>query len=313
MDTETDDEAVLDLPVVAVNRISPRDYAVRSGLLPSGWPRFPLSGLPISSIPGYVHALQRTIVARSYRQFQFTETIPRWNELSTDEKYGAVSTLWRSATTALHHQRSIRHPSSRVELIARKLFGCQPTGYVLDPPGKVVFCKLPMCIYCHARRVGSVYCDVVKAYRRRPSGSKVYMSLVQSDATPTSVYTRMKKLRPAGAVLFKWPIPGEDFASRRAKWRFRGVFVTDSLDKARGRAYQKITKPIHIYRKLASWLQYPVEWGRGDAIKAAARTALMFAEVAHRSQLYATFGACRDAYIPGVSWLDFVGWDPKPE
>lgn len=285
-------------------------FSVRPEVLPSGWPKFLRSGAPVVRPSTLLAELHRTIVRRTY-PLKFFQKKVEWSKLHHDEQYACVASIWTMVLNRLQFNPELRGRSSAVELLVRRMYGCCLIGYDRNGPDPRS-CGLPVCPYCYARRVGYLYTDLLRAFQRRPEGSKIYVCPFLVDAmTRLEFQKRLRAIRPAAGAYFLHPLQGQDYSKKEALLQVQGVMLSDSRAVFKGRpSIRRVHSRQHLSSAVARWFWYPRLWSLNGPRLGAVQTLHMFASLPPGMRLYQTHGAASETYRPGCGHFDFTTLDP---
>ncbi len=170
-------------------------------------------------------------------------------------------------------------------------------------------CDVPICPYCHSRRVAEFYNGLHDTFKTRPEGSKVWLSPLYLVETRKKFYSQLIKWKLASAYVFYHPRVDADVDRQPGDspipspdWLIRGVLMTNHTESAKARKYRKrIHNRNHIVSALSAWLRYPRMWYFSGTVRAASTAVRLLAEIPSNTWQRASFGVGRVDSHPTMS------------
>jgi len=260
--------------------------------------------------------LARILVARSYsRILNRARAFVKFGKTTIHDRWTLSTSLCQVYTARAVRLMSADDSFKQLSRKVVKSLGCPPAGYILKKSSLTQQsrrCRLPMCIQCHARDGWEVYNALKKGMSRRPVGSDFHVGVYVST-TENNEYLRSWSIKShcAGGVAYRFLADEK----RRNRWTYVIMAYSDSakdLKRSRVKKVEKIENDFQLVRFISQHFRYPANWARGQIENKIKILSKAYTDYKHRCWTYRSFGASTESYTPGKSWLDFVGFSPKP-
>lgn len=292
--------------------MSNSEYDVRDEIIDLVADRTPVGVRILRAKPYPAGFAARKVVISAYHPNRFPDL--DYESLNEHERWTVADFRYRKLAGAAEAIRQTLGYPPFLNGKRTPMTACYPAGYLCSV-GDVYcrnVCGQPVCLCCHARSVGKLVVNLLKAVKRRPTDPPdrpFYVGVVRSPDDPefgddkTWAAKWFQTRRTAGGVAFRYRehLPGG------YRWRYSLVVVSNTRKSLTAAG---ITDPVRTRSRFqlaalaARWLHYPGRWSGRKPAYALADTLREYRSHA-KVWRYQSFGVCSDGYVAGRSWCDF--------